>query len=364
MKMSCDHSLFAWNRGSSVSLTHYLVKEEPCGFLARSPTDFTYAGDYIPFHSSTGREYTVTNRGLRIELPVCRAFEHTVALLQCVHKTDYSRSVGIMITDVGEASISRWNQERKAWIQKNEERINQSPESSDAVAIPELPVPELFDIRRLSPSSLVAIPLDFGQDDHASRLVRLYSPISDLRATTGLRRSVYDFLLDCSSFQRYTLTETIPSKHIDPNVTTVLLANDEGQPAGALFQSIGQDMPSFVIAVVQKNHVECQILTDKRLYASMDTKSLQSLSWQATSSYASTFLSNGVKVTASVKLRPRLGELFHIVDIKIEQTKTADRKTLYTFMRKAKDEQARTIYEAGSGALERLSGINPLWERF
>ncbi|PYI11265.1 HET-domain-containing protein [Aspergillus sclerotiicarbonarius CBS 121057] len=69
MKDSDDQTLFAWEN-SSVSLDH------PSGLLARSPMDFRNSGNIIPFKfSKATTPFSVTNRGIRLDLPLLRAPE-------------------------------------------------------------------------------------------------------------------------------------------------------------------------------------------------------------------------------------------------------------------------------------------------
>ncbi|PWY69031.1 hypothetical protein BO94DRAFT_300289 [Aspergillus sclerotioniger CBS 115572] len=67
MKDSDDQTLFAWEN-SAVSMDH------PSGLLARSPMDFRNSGNIIPFKfSKATMPFSVTNRGIRLDLPLLRA---------------------------------------------------------------------------------------------------------------------------------------------------------------------------------------------------------------------------------------------------------------------------------------------------
>ncbi|RAK97676.1 uncharacterized protein BO80DRAFT_496056 [Aspergillus ibericus CBS 121593] len=66
MKNSDDQTLFAWEN-PAISLDH------PSGLLAQSPMDFRNSGNIIPFKfTKTTTPFTVTNRGIRLDLPLLR----------------------------------------------------------------------------------------------------------------------------------------------------------------------------------------------------------------------------------------------------------------------------------------------------
>jgi hypothetical protein len=58
------------------------------GFFAETPASFTYGGDFVPCDvGEQGSEFSVTNKGLRITLPISRG-PSPYALLQCRAKND------------------------------------------------------------------------------------------------------------------------------------------------------------------------------------------------------------------------------------------------------------------------------------
>lgn len=78
MKQSYDHSIFAWvDRDASIDSFH--------GMLATSPSKFADCHDILPCLDWPARPYSVTNIGLRIDLPI---IEHRpgefIATLGCV----------------------------------------------------------------------------------------------------------------------------------------------------------------------------------------------------------------------------------------------------------------------------------------
>ncbi|KAI0012826.1 HET-domain-containing protein [Xylariaceae sp. FL0662B] len=87
MKDSDDQSLFAW-------LDLNLPLEERVGLLATEPSCFLLSGDVMPYQDWEPRApYTVTNRGLRIDLRLtARSDGEYVAALDCPVPPDYKDS--------------------------------------------------------------------------------------------------------------------------------------------------------------------------------------------------------------------------------------------------------------------------------
>jgi hypothetical protein len=95
LKESDDQSIFAWECESEV----YDVESWFIGPFAESPASFAQSGNIIPFPSDAIRQpYTMTNKGLRIELPVSGASSQTpVAILDCHYDNDFSGVLGIQL---------------------------------------------------------------------------------------------------------------------------------------------------------------------------------------------------------------------------------------------------------------------------
>jgi hypothetical protein len=87
MKQSDDQSIFAWaNMSLSADAYH--------GLLAKSPADFTHSHSVMPYQDWEPRPpYQLTNRGLRIDLPLTIRQEGTntvfIAALDCPAPPDY-----------------------------------------------------------------------------------------------------------------------------------------------------------------------------------------------------------------------------------------------------------------------------------
>ncbi len=305
MKVSSDHTIFAWNRSCSWEAPSFIqaLTVNTCGLLAQSPADFAHAGGYIPWRSSTGREYTVTNRGLRIETLVYKESDYGVALLRCRHTADLSRSVGILICAPPGYNIEMFIKACKD---------TQSGQQQE--------MPELFDIRRRSPSSLILIPLELAQDHHNLDHVRLYCPHPHWQSTWWTHRlspDPIDFLFSCSPRQSHTIQRTFPATYLGSS--DVYIPNERGKPVAALFLSTDEGLPPFVIAVIQahfrKSQAHCQIITDRGLCLSMDMERLRSLHWPSSTPCASTVHHDSLSVKAVVELRRRSADYFYVVDV-------------------------------------------------
>ncbi|KAB8275436.1 hypothetical protein BDV30DRAFT_236803 [Aspergillus minisclerotigenes] len=78
MKDSDDQTLFAWENED-------ISEEHPSGLLARSPADFRNCSDIVPYSfSKNGTPFALTNRGIRMHLPLVRVGQDTAMLiLEC-----------------------------------------------------------------------------------------------------------------------------------------------------------------------------------------------------------------------------------------------------------------------------------------
>ena len=107
LRRTYDHSLLAWgllpwDEGYSLSST------EPCGILATSPSEFATCGSLNICcsrfeRSNPGKEYQMSNEGLRIQLPLRhprlrenRGYRYN-AVLDCFSRHDPSRRIAILL---------------------------------------------------------------------------------------------------------------------------------------------------------------------------------------------------------------------------------------------------------------------------
>ncbi|PVH67854.1 HET-domain-containing protein, partial [Cadophora sp. DSE1049] len=91
LKVSDDQSLFAW-------VSPKVPPKVPpnYGVLARSPTAFQYARDIVPIPSKHETHlYSMTNKGLSIQLPMLFRGDEVIGLLDCRRKGDISSVIGI-----------------------------------------------------------------------------------------------------------------------------------------------------------------------------------------------------------------------------------------------------------------------------
>jgi hypothetical protein len=94
MKQSDDQTLFAWELRQSDS------KAEMCGPLATSPSRFHGCSELLPIpDSDVPTPYSMTNKGLRIELPIVKHKykRKGIAILQCSTTTAFPRRITLPI---------------------------------------------------------------------------------------------------------------------------------------------------------------------------------------------------------------------------------------------------------------------------
>jgi Heterokaryon incompatibility protein (HET) len=101
-----DQSLFAW--GVMHRYDRYLMYSD--GVLAESPAAFKGSENIVPIRSIAGRRpYSMTNRGLRIELPLLMPEStnfavYPIAMLDCQFENDFSGSLGIALRSTSNSS--------------------------------------------------------------------------------------------------------------------------------------------------------------------------------------------------------------------------------------------------------------------
>ncbi|KAE9369906.1 HET-domain-containing protein [Stipitochalara longipes BDJ] len=117
MRNSDDHSLFAWGltqeEYSAVHSSHAEAERISgtqsstlWGFLARSPAAFENSTNIVPYRNwETSMPYSMTNQGLRLELPVIQheAFKEYTAILACHYEDNYLGPLGVYISPVASA---------------------------------------------------------------------------------------------------------------------------------------------------------------------------------------------------------------------------------------------------------------------
>jgi len=101
MKTSTDHTLFAWlqSEESAANGSNYM----DCGLLAPSPEFFAGSSRFVRQKDKTSRSlkpYSMTNRGLEIELSLCQPKEGTwyqLAILNCVSEELPYKNIAILL---------------------------------------------------------------------------------------------------------------------------------------------------------------------------------------------------------------------------------------------------------------------------
>ena len=105
MKQSDDQTLFAWQLGFEVT------KDDICGPLATSPSQFLGASDLLPIpDSDTQIPYSMTNKGLRIELPIVHqgSERYGMAILQCSTVRSYPKQIALPVVCVGQQGSNHY----------------------------------------------------------------------------------------------------------------------------------------------------------------------------------------------------------------------------------------------------------------
>ncbi|RDW58282.1 hypothetical protein BP5796_12212 [Coleophoma crateriformis] len=98
-----DQSLFAWGFPNPNSMQNDdCFLGDGAGVLAIHPVDFAMSQNIIPFPSkSVVQPYSMTNKGLRIELPLVKVINeseiHWTALLDCHYEDDFSAVIGFSL---------------------------------------------------------------------------------------------------------------------------------------------------------------------------------------------------------------------------------------------------------------------------
>jgi hypothetical protein len=115
LKETDDQSLFAWDLRDQFHPSLDLVwkgrfGELEGGILASRPAFFAASANVVPFPSEPDRQpYTMTNKGLRIELrfmEVNRIYEvMPIALLDCHYEDDFSGAIGIPLEKTTNTSV-------------------------------------------------------------------------------------------------------------------------------------------------------------------------------------------------------------------------------------------------------------------
>jgi hypothetical protein len=108
MKESQDQSLFAWTSAKQ--------SDEGFGVLAKRPSQFKNSANIISYH--TGAEpYSMTNKGLRIQVPIVSSNDgEKIALLSCHYEDDFRNLLGISLGSTG--SMNRFHRVKSSLLEE------------------------------------------------------------------------------------------------------------------------------------------------------------------------------------------------------------------------------------------------------
>jgi hypothetical protein len=88
LKTSLDHSVFAWGFTNDPKTANDPL--EQVGVLAESPAAFAYSSSIVPYHFSGVNPFSMTNKGLQLELPILYAKGNQVFAVSHCHNEGHS----------------------------------------------------------------------------------------------------------------------------------------------------------------------------------------------------------------------------------------------------------------------------------
>jgi Heterokaryon incompatibility protein (HET) len=105
LKKSLDQSLFAWGLRYD---DPECIPLKQVGALAESPAAFRYASNVIPYHLSGVTPYSMTNKGLRLELPLLSTKgNHVYAVLRCHREGNIAHELALPLVSLGSNQYAR-----------------------------------------------------------------------------------------------------------------------------------------------------------------------------------------------------------------------------------------------------------------
>jgi hypothetical protein len=115
IKETDNYLLFAWGLREQIDpmkpVDQVHIPTQTAGVFASHPPDFIRSANVIPFpHKRDRLAYSMTNRGLHIELPLLEVnmpLRGTipVALLDCHYENDFSGVIGIFLSETANGSV-------------------------------------------------------------------------------------------------------------------------------------------------------------------------------------------------------------------------------------------------------------------
>jgi hypothetical protein len=112
MKQSDDQTLFAWQVGNTY------IESDICGPLAISPSQFQECKDLLPvpgLYGDSGTPYSMTNKGLRIELSIINQADqkHATAILQCSTAASYPDRISLPLVRIPQQGFSHYSRDAR-----------------------------------------------------------------------------------------------------------------------------------------------------------------------------------------------------------------------------------------------------------
>jgi hypothetical protein len=90
MKNTTDHTIFAWTSDL------YSFNDVP-GLLALTPAHFSKSGKYVQSEGFTVNPFSVTNKGIHLQLPIMDLSSKSLAILACHEIGNESKNLGIFV---------------------------------------------------------------------------------------------------------------------------------------------------------------------------------------------------------------------------------------------------------------------------
>jgi hypothetical protein len=128
MKQSDDQTLLAWQ------LSPDDVQAETCGPFATSPAQFRECGEMVPIPDSDSDStvpvpYSMTNKGLKIELPIyeSKRQRRCMAMLQCTTRSSFPARIALPILRANPEETSQYARDgRFTWPLGSVDRLDMS----------------------------------------------------------------------------------------------------------------------------------------------------------------------------------------------------------------------------------------------
>lgn len=255
LKSSSDHSILAWSRSpitiqdrSSIEDASEVPIQRRKGLesiFATSPQCFARSADLRPFEQRALSEHSMTNLGLRIELPLCPINGGVVALLNCQWGNRLDGQLGLNIARVTTSTI-KWQQS----VGRTKEVVARDNSL------------EFYGVGRMDAESLIFVPFNPDEDSHPTTSATLYCPrrsatIYPLITSLEDRTHPKVLLLNLFSKLGYKVTKALPEYKWDlltdsSTATTAqchIQFGNASEPGAVLLQSQSAGTAPFAVLI-------------------------------------------------------------------------------------------------------------------